>query len=79
MPQAEPGALSQGLIMPTICSRDIAGGERPYIWCFEHLFQLLDFVDYALHIHGGQYSEVSFLTPLYSTACKHSGHAYGET
>jgi hypothetical protein len=52
VPQAKPRTLSQGLIVPSICGRDVSGGKRPYIGCFKHLFQLLDFVDYAFYIHA---------------------------
>jgi hypothetical protein len=51
MPQAEPGALGQHLIMPPVCSGYITCAEWPYIRRFEHFLKLLDFINDALDIH----------------------------
>jgi hypothetical protein len=51
MPQAEPGAMGQHLIMSAVRSRYIACAEWPYVRRFKHLLQLPDFVNDALDIH----------------------------
>ena len=57
LPQLEPGAMRQGRIVPAIRGRDIGFLEWPDIHSFEHLLELLDFIDYAFNVHPQQYSE----------------------
>ena len=49
--------MCQLLIVPSIRGRDIGFLEWPDIRSFEHLLQLLDFINYAFNIHPQQYSE----------------------
>ena len=51
LPKAKPWAVSQHLIVPPICSRYIIWAEWPYIRSFEHLFELLDFINDAFNVH----------------------------
>lgn len=56
LPELEPRAVRQRFIVPSIGRGDIARGERSDIRSFEHLFELLNFVNYAFNIHARQYS-----------------------
>jgi len=49
--------MRQPFIVPSIRGRDIGFLERPDIGSFEHLFQLLDFINDAFNVHPQQYSE----------------------
>lgn len=49
--------MRQRLIVPSIRSRDIGFREWPDVRSFEHLFQLLDFIDDAFNVHPQQYNE----------------------
>lgn len=51
VPEAEPGAVSEGFVVPSVRSGDIAGAERADIRSLEHLLELLDVVDNAFNIH----------------------------
>jgi len=56
LPELEPRAMRQRFIVPSIRGRDIGFFKRPDIRSFEHLFQLLNFIDYAFNVHRQQYS-----------------------
>jgi len=49
--------VGQRFVMPSIRRGDIGFLERPDIRSFIHFLELLDFIDYAFHVHRQQYSE----------------------
>ena len=49
--------MRQPLIVPSIRGTDIGFLEWPDIRSFEHLLELLDFVNDAFNVHPQQYSE----------------------
>jgi len=49
--------MRQHFIVPSIGGRDIGFLQWPDIGSFEHLFQLLDFINDAFNVHPQQYSE----------------------
>src|SRR5215469_7456107 len=49
--------MCQLFIVPSIRGTDIGFLEWPDIRSFEHLLELLDFIDYAFNVHPQQYSE----------------------
>jgi hypothetical protein len=51
MPQAEPWAVRQRLVVPSIRGRDIACAEWPNVRRVEHFLKLLDVVNYAFNVH----------------------------
>ena len=53
--QTKPRAVREHFIVPSICSRDVACAEWPYIRRFEHLLKLLDVVNDAFNVHASQY------------------------
>jgi hypothetical protein len=56
LPQLEPRAMRQLFIVPSIRGRDVGFLQWPDIRSFEHLFQLLDFINYAFNVHPQQYN-----------------------
>ncbi|HEY1657955.1 MAG TPA: hypothetical protein VGG14_06395 [Candidatus Sulfotelmatobacter sp.] len=52
LPQAEPRATREVLIVSSIGGRNVAWGERSNILRFEHFLQLLDVVDDAFNVHA---------------------------
>ena len=60
LPQLEPGAIGEGFVVPSVGRGDIARREGPGVRSFEHLFELLNFVNYAFNIHARQYSGRAF-------------------
>src|SRR5579863_10305571 len=57
LPQPEPGTAGEGLIMPSVRSRDIACAEGPDVRCLEHFLKLPDVLNHAFNVHPEQYSE----------------------
>jgi hypothetical protein len=51
LPQAEPGAIRESLIMPLVGRRNVAGAEWPDVGCLVHLLQLLNVVNDAFNVH----------------------------
>jgi hypothetical protein len=49
--------VRQPFIVPAIRGSDVGFLERPDIRSFEHLLELLDFVNDAFDVHPKQYSE----------------------
>jgi hypothetical protein len=60
LPQPEPGTVGEGLIMPSIRSRDIACADGPDVRCLEHFLKLPDVINNAFNVHPEQYSESAF-------------------
>src|SRR5437764_4677403 len=54
LPEPEPRAVGQLLIVPSIGSRDVACAEGPNIRRFEHFLKLLDVVNYSFNVHASQ-------------------------
>jgi len=52
LPQLEPGALGEHLVVPAIGGSNVALGERTNVRSFEHLLKLLDVVDDAFDVHA---------------------------
>jgi hypothetical protein len=48
--------MREHFVVPSICSREVACGEWPYIRRFEHFLQLLDIVNDAFNVHASQSS-----------------------
>lgn len=66
MPQAEPGTLCQGLIVPSIGSRDVACCEGPDVGGLEHFLKLLDFIDNAFKVHSANSIANQLVQPEFS-------------
>ena len=49
--------MRQHFIVPSIRGRDIRFFKWPDIRSFEHLLQLLNFINYAFNVHPQQYNE----------------------
>lgn len=56
LPQLEPRAMREHLIVPTIRSRDVACAEWPYVRGFEHFLKLLNLGNDAFNVHASQSS-----------------------
>jgi len=52
LPQPEPRAVRELIVVPAIGSSDVACAEWPNIRRFEHFLQLLNLVNDALNIHA---------------------------
>jgi hypothetical protein len=63
--------MRQGFIVPPIRGRDIGFPEWPDIGSFEHLLQLLNFIDYAFNVHSQQYSEPALTRHFVLVAASH--------
>src|SRR5215469_5073195 len=70
--------MRQRFIVPSIRGRDVGFPEWPDIRSFEHLFQLLDFIDYAFNVHPQQYSEPA-LTRHFCTFGREAFHLHSLT
>ena len=56
LPQAKPRAMRERFIVPSICSRDVAGAERSDVRRFEHFLYLFNIVNDAFNVHAPQSS-----------------------
>jgi hypothetical protein len=55
LPQLKPRAMGELLVVPSICSRDVACAEWSNVRRFEHFLKLLDVVNDAFNVHPSQY------------------------
>jgi len=60
--------------VPSIRGRDIASLKRSDIGSFEHLLQLLNFINYAFNVHRQQYSELAL--PRHSALWRDALHCH---
>jgi len=56
LPQSEPRAMREHLVVSSIRSRDVGCAEWPRIRRFEHFLYLLDLVNNAFNVHASQSS-----------------------
>ena len=56
LPQSEPRAMREHLVVSSIRSRDVGCAEWPRIRRFEHFLYLLDIVNNAFNVHASQSS-----------------------
>jgi len=56
LPQSEPRAMREHLVVSSIRSRDVGCAEWPRIRRFEHFLYLLDFVNNTFNVHTSQSS-----------------------
>jgi hypothetical protein len=56
LPQSEPRALREHLVVSSIRSRDVGCAEWPCVRRFEHFLYLLDLVNNAFYVHASQSS-----------------------
>ena len=56
LPELKPRAMGEHLIVPSICSRNVAWTEWPYIRRFVHFLKLLDVVNDAFNVHASHSS-----------------------
>ena len=56
LPQSEPRAMREHLVVSSIRSRGVSCAEWPRIRRFEHFLYLLDLVNNAFNVHGSQSS-----------------------
>jgi hypothetical protein len=52
LPKLKPRAMCEHLIVPSIGCRDVACGQWPNVWRFEHFLKLLDVVNDAFNVHS---------------------------
>ena len=57
LPQPEPRATGEHLVVLSICSRDVAWAEWSNVRRFEHFLYLLDVVNDAFNVHASQSSK----------------------
>src|SRR4029077_6798308 len=57
LPQPEPGAMREHLVVPSIGSRDVTRAEWPNIRRFEHFLKLLNLVNDAFNVHASKSSK----------------------
>ena len=62
LPDSEPRATCEHLVMLSIRSRDVARAEWSNVWRFEHFLQLLDVVNNAFNVHSVSISTISTAT-----------------